>query len=115
MKASDLRYRITIQHPNGYTRDAEGNAKTNWDDLVTVWAARVPMTTRWREFFDSGATTAEMMVVYKIRYREGIRPSMKVVDGGRESREYNIATVLDDVDGRRRETHLLCREVTAGG
>lgn len=104
--------RITIQRPDGYTRDDEAGTVPKWVDLITVWAAREPMSTRWREFFQAGATTSEMMVVYKIRWREGINPTMRVVA---RDRIYNIVAVLDDIDGSRRETHLLCREVIPGG
>lgn len=112
MNPAEFNRRITIQHQNGYTRDAEGNARPNWEDFLTLWAGRAPLTTRWREFFGSSAENAEMVVAYKIRYRKGIRPNMRVIDDGQV---YDIVAVLDDIDGRRRVTHLMCKVVMAGG
>jgi len=112
MNPAEFNRRITIQHQNGHTRDAEGNTLPNWEDFLTLWAGRAPLTTRWREFFGSSAENAEMVVVYKIRYRKGIQPNMRVID---DDQVYDIVAVLDDIDGRRRITHLMCKVVTAGG
>jgi SPP1 family predicted phage head-tail adaptor len=110
LTASDLNRRITIQQKQTVV-DPEGIPTETWTPVCTVWAAREPLAARAREYFSAAAINAEMTVRYRIRYRQGITPDMRVVD---EGRIYNITTVLDDVDGKRRETHLMTQGAQNG-
>lgn len=109
MNPAKLNKRITIQK-KGRTEDDAGYPIPNpkeWEDVVTIWAAREPL--KGREFFAAAATQYENTVRWKIRYREDIKPGMRVVHKGRF---YPIYAVPDDVKGDRTETHLMTTEVT---
>ncbi len=104
------RHRIIIQRYESIV-DEEGIAKHDWVPVATVWSARKPLTTRWREYFQAAGVNAEKMFQYEIRYREGITEEMRIVD---RDRIYEIKAVLDDVNGDGRETLIMALEVTAG-
>lgn len=107
MNIGKLNHRITIQRP-GRTEDDAGYpipGGSEWEDVATVWAAREPL--RGREFFAAAAVQYEKTVRFRIRYRRGIIPGMRVLC---EGRVYKIYAVLDDVYGDRTETHLMTVE-----
>lgn len=108
MNPGDFRRKIIIQEPSE-SKDAEGIVTVTWVDLATVWAAVEPL--RGRELFSAQAVTAEPITKIRIRYRSGVRPSMRVVYG---TRIFDIQSVVDTGD-RHRELQLMCREVTSGG
>lgn len=113
IKTNDLDRRITIQKKGRKVDDAGfpvPNPK-EWEDVVTVWAAREPI--RGREFFAAAAAQAETTVRYKIRYREGITSEMRLYDI-KDKRTYSLTAVLDDVFDDRTETHLMSAEVSNG-
>lgn len=105
MNPSKLSRRITIQEKQT-VRDEEGTAITKWVDLITIWATRKPL--RGREFFEAAAIQYENTIRYEIRYREGLKEGMRVVEKGRT---YSIYAVLDDVYGDRTLSHLMTQEV----
>jgi SPP1 family predicted phage head-tail adaptor len=108
MKISDLRHRITLQRKD-IVKDPEGIAIETWADVATVWASVEPI--RGREYFQAAAVNAENTVRFRIRYRPGIMPNMRVLYNGRT---FNIQSVID-VNERHREIQLMCQEVTNGG
>jgi len=89
-------------------KDSEGLVTETWTDFATVWAAVEPL--RGRKYFEAAAVNAENTVRFRIRYRFGITPDMRVIYSGRI---FHIASVID-IDERHREIHLICREVTVG-
>lgn len=103
--------RITIQHM-ATSVDEEGVVTKDWAPLITLWAKRKPLTTRWREYFQAAGMNAEKMFQYEIRYREGITEEMRLVDGA--DRTLEIKAVLDDIHGDRTETCIMALELTAG-
>lgn len=104
MNAGKLRHRVTIQDPQS-ARDTFGAEIVNYVDVATVWAAVDPL--QGREFFDAQADNAEVTTRIRIRYRSGIKPTMRVVWG---DHEYDIRSVIE-IESRRRELHLMCREL----
>lgn len=102
--------RIAIQEFKS-TVDDEGISTNEWTTIMTLWAKRKPLTTRWREYFQAAGLNAEKMFQYEIRYREGITEEMRVVEG---DRTLEIKTVLDDIHGDRTETWIMALELTAG-
>lgn len=108
MKPGKLRHRITLQS-KVTVKDPEGIVTETWTDVATVWAAVEPI--RGREYFQAAAVNAENTVRFRIRYRSGITPVMRVVYNGRT---FNVQSVID-VDERYREIQLMCQEVVAGG
>ncbi|MFW5438746.1 phage head closure protein [Paenibacillus apiarius] len=118
LTTSELNRRITIQQKTVLT-DQEGILQEKWVPVCTIWAKREPI--RGREYFEAAATNAEKTVRYKVRYRLGILPEMRIIDGKKKvndeeiDRVYHIVAVLDDVHGDRTETHLMTEEGPENG
>ena len=104
MKIGDLRHRVTIQE-KAVTIDAYGGEVVIWADVATVWAAMEPLS--GREFLEGRRLENEINHRIRIRYREGLTPSMRVVCG---SRTFDIEAVIERAS-RRREIWLMCREL----
>jgi len=104
MRAGDLRHRVTIQQAVESQNDF-GEVITTWQNYKTVWAAIKPLT--GREYFASQQVNAEVSVQIQMRYIPGITPKMRIVEG---SKVYEIEAVMD-VEGKRKELQLLCKEV----
>lgn len=100
--------RITIQYQAGLDEDEEANTEPRWEEFATVWAAISPL--RGREYFAAAAVNAETTVRFRIRYRSGVSPAMRVLYNGKK---YDIKSVID-VDEGRRQMELMCVEVQAG-
>lgn len=103
--------RITIEHFTTVGVDGEGIVTKGWAPLITVWAFRKPLTSRWREYFQAAGENAEKMLQYEIRYREGIESDMRIVEKGKVM---EVKAVLDDIHGDRTETWLMAQELTDG-
>jgi SPP1 family predicted phage head-tail adaptor len=110
LTASDLNRRITIQQKQ-IVVDPEGIPTEKWTDVATVWAARNPLS--GKEYFAAAAVNAEKTVKYRIRYRPGILPHMRLIDQ-KDGVTYDIKAVLDDYYGDRTQTHIMA-EVLEGG
>jgi SPP1 family predicted phage head-tail adaptor len=106
--AGDYNRRITLQHFET-TKDSEGIVTQQWMDVATVWAAVEPL--RGREYFAAAAVNAENTVRFRIRYRPGITPDMRLLYNGRV---FEIQSVID-VNEQHKEIHLMTREVVSDG
>ena len=104
MQAGTLRHRVTIQEKE-ITRDSYGGEQITWADVATVWAAVEPLA--GREFMEGRRLDAELSTRIRIRYRSGLAPTQRVTWG---DHTYDIQAVID-VDTRRREVYLMCREL----
>jgi len=104
VKIGELRHRVTIQE-KVVTVDAYGGEVITWSTVATVWAAVEPL---WgREFLEGRRQENEISTRIRIRYREGLTPSMRVVWG---FRAFDIESVIER-ESRRREIWLMCREL----
>lgn len=108
MKAGKLRHRVTIQNKGTPARNSYGEEVITWATEATVWAEVDPL--RGREFLEARREGAEVTTRIRVRHRDGITPSMRVVWG---SHTYDILSVIE-VEGREREIHLMCRELITG-
>lgn len=108
VNAGKMRRRIRVQEKKTIT-DREGIIKTEWVDIAAPWAARKPLTARWRETFQAAGVNAEKMVQFTIRYRTGITPDMRVIDT-QGDQAYDIKAVLDDVYDDMTETWIMALE-----
>lgn len=104
MRAGELRHRVTIQK-NQPIRNSYGEMEDAWINFATVWASIEGIS--GREYFMAHQTQAQTDYRIKMRYIDGVKPSMRVIYG---VRIFNIQSVLDP-DGRRKELHLMCKEV----
>lgn len=107
MRAGDLRHRVTIQAKQA-TRDAYGAEVVTWGDVATVWAAVEPLA--GREFLQAQQVQEAVTTRIRVRYRGDVAytPEMRASWDGHL---YNILSVIE-VEGRRRELHLMCEEVS---
>lgn len=76
INAGDFRERVTIQtRASGV--DSLGQESTTWSDTLTCWASVEPL--RGREYFAAGEVQSAVDVRIRIRWREGIVPTMRVM------------------------------------
>ena len=104
MKIGSLNRQIQLQYKT-ISRATDGSETETWVTQNTVWASKAHQSSR--EFFSAQKINAETTDLFIIRYRKLIDPKMRVVFDGKN---YNIIGTPDP-DGKRRELHLLCREV----
>lgn len=103
--------KITLQTFTS-TTDPEGIVTETWVNGLILWSRRMPLSGRWREFFQAAGENAEKIFQYSIRYREGVaNESMRLTNQGRT---YEIKAVLDDALGDRTETWIFASELTDG-
>lgn len=103
MKIGDLRHRVTLESKS-VTRDGYGGEVETWSTVATCWAAVEPLV--GREFLEGRRLEAEVNTRIRIRYRSGVVPGMRITWG---SHTYDIEAV-QEVESRRRELRLMCRE-----
>lgn len=104
LAAGSLNRRIAIQKP-GTVKDPAGQPIKGWVDHVITWAnvkSQTGMGTIVGE--QSGVATSVTRYSFRIRYRQGIDASMRVLMGGVP---YDITSVQMDED-RREWTDLVC-------
>jgi len=111
MKPGDLRHKITILYnaAAGQT-DANGVPVEHWQPLVTAYAKREGVTGRL--FYQAAAFQMENDVVFIIRFRNGIKAGMRIVE---DSETFEIKMPPVDLDGRRRWLEIRVRQVLQNG
>ena len=106
MDVGRLRHRLKIYDKGTITRNGVSEEIPAYDALIaTVWGAVEALS--GREFLEANQVQADVTIRIVIRYRSGIRPEMRVVEG---EHTYEIESVLDQ-RGERRELHLMSHEV----
>lgn len=109
ISAGDLRHRVAIQE-RVTAQDSDGNLETSWvtvNDQRGNWsslpAACYPMSAR--EFEAAGATQAETLTRFVLRFGPDIKPAMRLVHAGQV---YDIRGVLPDMAFGRDYITLPC-------
>lgn len=108
MKIGELRNRIILQQCQ-VAQNENGFPVETWTTIATVWASKAHQSSR--EFFAAQKINSETTDLFIIRYRDNVAPEMRVVYNGQN---YRIIGAPDP-DGRRRELHLLCKELILSG
>ncbi|MDD3897684.1 MAG: phage head closure protein [Syntrophomonadaceae bacterium] len=103
----ELRQRVSLQTKT--ITKAEGIPQENWTAVATVWAAIADLS--GKEYFQAASIQSEVTTRIRIRFRGGINPAMRILNG---TRVFAILSVIDK-DERHREMELMCREVIPGG
>jgi SPP1 family predicted phage head-tail adaptor len=103
LRSGQLRHRVTIQESTGV--NVGGVPVGTWTDVVTVWAAVEDLS--GRELMSAQQISADVTTKITMRWRAGISPKMRAVLG---TRVFDIQTPGLDLEGRRREMHMLCKE-----
>jgi SPP1 family predicted phage head-tail adaptor len=104
MNSGELRHRIKIQKLEK-NQDTFGQPVESWPDVATVWASVEPLV--GRQFFEAETITHELTHKIKLRYRQGVTPSMRVKFG---DRYFQIVSIINYQE-RNRELQLMCREL----
>lgn len=110
MEAGRLRHRVTIQR-RLESRDTYGGEAETWSDVATVWAEISPLI--GREYIEARQETGELPVKIRMRYRSGIQADMRLqwTDETAAVHRYELTAPPQNVEGRRREMILMCREI----
>jgi SPP1 family predicted phage head-tail adaptor len=104
LAAGSLNRRIAIQKSTS-GKDSAGQAIKVWTNVFTVWANVKSQTGMGTIVGDqSGVSTSVTRYSFRIRYRQGVDASMRVLMGGVA---YDITSVQMDED-RREWTDLVC-------
>ena len=98
-----LRQRITVQQ-RSQSRDSYGATKKGWTHFATCWAAVEPLS--GKEFWNAQQINAEITTRVRIRYREGIKPTMRILFG---SHILEIKAITNPEEAKR-ELQILCGE-----
>jgi SPP1 family predicted phage head-tail adaptor len=111
LAAGTLNRPINIQRSTD-ERDGAGQQIKVWVDVVATWANVKSQTGLGTIVGDqAGVTTSVTRYSFRIRYRNGIDASMRVVMGGVT---YDITSVQMDED-RREWTDLVCNRGANNG
>ena len=103
MQVGRMRYRIEIQDYKS-TQDADGFETREWMTVHTVWADIAPVS--GKEYMASNKETAEITNKIYIRFRSGIKSTMRIKHG---DRIFEIESVLGDK--RSGMLTIMAREV----
>lgn len=90
MDVGKMRYRIEVQAYKS-TRDGDGFETREWATLHMVWADIVPIS--GKEYLASSRETSEVTCRIYIRYRPGIKTTMRIKC---KERIFEIESVLGD-------------------
>ena len=84
-----------------------GQGAPTWTDVAQVWVAVGTPSVGQRETLAAAQVTALQAYAVDMRYRTGVRPSMRLLW---RDKTLEIQSVVD-VDMRRQRLQLLCSEV----
>lgn len=106
VRTGAMRYIISVQQ-RSQTLDAWGAPTEAW---VEVFSCRAAIDwTPGREVFEAAARNARTPTTFRIRWRAGVVPSMRIVY---QTRVFNIISAVDQ-DGRREQLTLMAEELVS--
>ena len=103
MRAGSIRHRVTFQKLTE-TQDPMGGIVEGWTDHATVWAEVQYLT--GREYWQAQQANSEAEGRVRIRHRDDIEPTMRVVYGTKHLHILSPFTY----DSKNREMHILFKE-----
>lgn len=103
MNIGRMRHRVTLQIPSK-SENAFNEWIESWSDWVTVWASIEPNA--GKRYFEAQQANSEVQGLVRIRYRDGVLPTMRVKYG---DRYFEIIAVVHPQE-RRRELLLYYKE-----
>jgi len=104
-----MRHRLTFQ-ARTTTQNAYGEeAVTPWQDQFTVWGSIEPL--RGQEYMDAQQQQADVSHRVRIRYRDGVVPTMRIEHklDSRAARYLEVVSVIEPFI-RGTDMQLMCRE-----
>lgn len=115
LQAGQLRHPIRFLRPldaedsQGGPRPGSAMDPEGWATFYRAWAAIEPMRGRVVDAADQ--VLGETVYRIRVRYRAGLRDSMRIVEDRGEGRHFQIVNIQDP-DGKRRELHVQARQVS---
>lgn len=107
----DLRHKILIQYnATADQTDDNGSPIEDWQSLMSVYAKRSGL--KGYLFYQAAAVQAENDAMFTIRYSEGIKAGMKIIDG---TETFEVKMPPIDPDGRRMWLEIHTRQVLQNG
>jgi SPP1 family predicted phage head-tail adaptor len=103
MRAGRLRHRVTIQIP-AKTKNDIGEWYETFATWVTVWASIEPNS--GKTYFEGLQANSEVEGKIVIRYRTGVKPTMRVKYG---NRYFKILSIVHPQE-RKKELDLMYKE-----
>jgi SPP1 family predicted phage head-tail adaptor len=91
MRAGDLRHQVILQSLVPVQNETTGIITDTWVTFATGWAEFHPASVR--EFVAAGIVQSKIMGAFVIRYRAGVKASMRILHG---AGIYNVEGVLAD-------------------
>ena len=106
LNSGKLNKRFEIQEgvPGSPSRNEYGEELLVWETLATVWGSVEPLT--GREFWAQQQVQNEITVRFRIRYRSGVVPGMRIFYN---NAYYPIKVVLDPLE-KHESLELMCAE-----
>ena len=102
-KINDLRHRLALEEPQ-LAPDAGGGAAINWVKVADLWGSIEPLS--GHESFIEHQTETVLTHKIIIRFRQGVLPEMRLVQG---SRVFEIISVINEKE-RDVWLQLECKE-----
>lgn len=103
MRSGNLRHRITIQQ-NTRTQNEIDEWIDGWSEFATVWAAIEPAI--GKEYYAAKQIDSRVDGKIRIRYLEGLEPTMRIIWGERILNIISLMTVQE----RKREILIMYSE-----
>jgi SPP1 family predicted phage head-tail adaptor len=91
LNAGDLDRRITIRRFTVVGDDGFGNTISDWADVATVWAQVQQQS--GREFFAQGAVQSDTLVVFRMRWLDGVTIQDRVRYKGTDHEVHEVKEV----------------------
>ena len=111
-KAGNLNHRIRIER-RVKTENSRGEVVYDWAKVVNLRAEKNPL--RGREFFAAAQMQSEITTRWRIRWRNDIDDTMRVVELTGQAMLYDIKAPPIEVGGQRDWLDLMCKAGVADG
>lgn len=109
MQAGDLKNTITIKHDT-----SDGTTDPIWTALFTGIRAKREQVSG-RLYYSAAASQSENQVIYTIRYRTGIKPTMQIIDSTDTDSPYVVIGDPIDLENAHQWLEIHVRRVDANG
>lgn len=104
MNPGEFRHTITFQELSTMQNDY-GEPIDEWKDIATTKAAIYPIS--GKEFYAAETVNSEVSHKINMRYKSGLKPSMRIKFG---SRYFNIISIINFQE-RNIMLQLMCKEL----
>lgn len=114
----ELRHKITVQY-----NASDGTTNPDWQPLFSflhdgqtthvIYASKKDL--RNKIYYEAAEEQSENVVIFTIRYRDGIKPQMRIIDNGDSEHPYEIIADPIDPEDRRCWLQIHSRRISQNG